>query len=133
MGDNAANPGHPRQAGVSSFERRMRRAHTVMAVALLVWFVLFVAGIVVYHALGKPAGMDDVFATVFASIFVVLWVGAQAVLFVTNFFVRRMHIGAFVCLVFPGVLLAVPLVNAGMMVAMAPEVPKPEGEGSGAA
>ncbi|MCA9273228.1 MAG: hypothetical protein KDA31_09300 [Phycisphaerales bacterium] len=109
--------------GVKPWVAALHRAHRVLGYAYLVWFGLFVAGIAIYHALGKPESMSDSFPTAFAGIFIVLWVASQVCIFLSHVLVRKMYFATIPSFFLHGFLMLFPIVNALVVWSMAPELP----------
>lgn len=111
-------------AGVKPWVANLHRAHTALGYAYLVWFGLFVVGIAVYHAMGKPPGMSDSLSKVFAGIFIALWIASQICIFVSHVFVRRMYLATIPSFFLHGFLMLFPIVNAAVVWSMAPPLPE---------
>lgn len=110
-------------AGATPFAVKLYKAHNFLAMALLIWFGLFVLLIALYHGLGKPKALLDYGNNGIMTLFIVLWLSSIITLFMTNFIVRRLYVAAFISIFLHGFLLLFPLINAATMSAMAPEMP----------
>jgi len=110
--------------GVKPWVANLHRAHRALGYAYLVWFGLFVAGIAVYHALGKPESMSESFPRTFAGIFIAIWLASQLCIFCSHVFVRRMYLATIPSFFLHGFMMLFPLLNAAVVWSMAPELPK---------
>lgn len=110
-------------AGASPLAIKLYKAHGFLAMALLVWTALFVLFVALYHAMGRPQPFGDIANKIMANAFIVLWLASVITLFLTNFVIRRLYVGAFVSIFLHGFFLLFPLLNAFTMAAMAPDMP----------
>jgi hypothetical protein len=112
-----------RAAGASPLQIFLFRAHLLLAKAYLVWTVLFVLGIIVYHATGKPKWLGDDVPRIFGYVFIVIWLASQAAIFCSHVFIRKMYLAAIPSFFLHGFMMLFPLLNIVVILSMAPELP----------
>lgn len=108
--------------GVKPWVANLHRAHRALGYAYLIWFGLFVLGIVVYHSSGKPGWLIDGVVPVLMGIFIAIWLASQLCIFCSHVFVRRMYMATIPSFFLHGFMMLFPLLNAAVVWSMAPEL-----------
>jgi hypothetical protein len=110
-------------AGASPLLIFLHKAHKYLGLAYLVWMVLFVIGIILFHSLGKPAWLGDDVVVVLMTAWMIIWVLSQAAIFCSHVFIRKMYLATIPSCFLHGFLMLFPILNIVVILAMSPDLP----------
>lgn len=102
------------------FANNLARIGMILIKVWIVWWVLFILNIIIYHSTGRSQSHLDIGTGIFTALYGLIWFLAVVIVFLSNFVYRRLFIAAFVSAVFHGALMVFPLVQLAVLGAMLP-------------